>query len=123
LAGGRRHEAGVESEATRGGQASYIDYIRPYGTGQNGQFDGIGALDKQLRFVVSHVWPPVLCLESSWPPTQGPHHYSEINHKVNFARARVAEGFRGEFGNTDSLFTAFICGSPSAFSGTSPHCH
>ena len=33
LARGGRHEAGIEGEVTRGGQASYVNYIRPYGTG------------------------------------------------------------------------------------------
>jgi len=97
LARGGRHEAGIEGETTRGGQASYVNYVRPYGAGQNGQFDGFGALDNQLRFVVSHVWPPVLCLESSWPPTQGPHHYSEINLKVNLRKPVSQRGFLGEF--------------------------
>ncbi len=33
LARGGRHEAGIEGEVTRGGQASHVYYIRPYGTG------------------------------------------------------------------------------------------
>ncbi len=96
FARGGGHEARIEGEVTRGGpQASYIYNVRPYGTGINGQFDGGGALDDQLRFLVSHAWPPVLCLESSWPPTQGPHHYSVINRKVNLRRASLQRGFGG----------------------------
>src|SRR5690606_1358110 len=36
-----------------------------------------------------------LCLESSWPPTQGPHHYSQINLKVNLLKPVSQKGFRG----------------------------
>ncbi|MFJ2682074.1 hypothetical protein, partial [Pseudomonas sivasensis] len=44
------------------------------------------ALDDQLRFFVSHV-ASYLCFKSSeTPPTQGPHHYSEINSDVNLPK-------------------------------------
>jgi len=58
LARGGRHEARIKGEPTRGGQAPHIDYIGTNSAGQNGQFDGGIALDDQLRFFVSHMWPP-----------------------------------------------------------------
>ncbi len=54
LAGGSGHEAGVESEVTRGGQAPHVDNIGTQRAGEDRQFDGGSALDDQLRFFVSH---------------------------------------------------------------------
>ncbi|KPY86647.1 hypothetical protein ALO36_102833 [Pseudomonas syringae pv. tomato] len=99
LARGRGHEARVKCEAAGGGQTAYVDHVRTHCTGQYWQLDGGSALDDQLRFFVSHV-ASYLCFKSSdRPPTQGPHHYSEINSKVNlpkvvFHKARAVKFFR-----------------------------
>src|SRR5690606_32631978 len=89
FAGGGRHEARIKGEATRGGEAPYVNNIGTNSAGQYGQLDGGCALDDQLRFFVSHVRPPInaRAWKSSDVPVQGPQHYREINSKVNLRQA------------------------------------
>src|SRR5690606_18047734 len=107
LARGGRHETRVKCEAAGGGKTAYVDYIGTYGAGQNGQLDGGCALDDQLRFFVSHV-ASYLCFKSSdRPPTQGPHHYSEINSKVNLPKVVFQKAYKATFSSKIPAVYAF----------------
>ncbi|KPB55750.1 Unknown protein sequence [Pseudomonas coronafaciens pv. oryzae] len=52
-----------------------------------------------------------LCFKSSdRPPTQGPHHYSEINSKVNLPKVMFRKAPAGDFSR---LFTAVYAFCPA----------
>src|SRR5690606_7077499 len=68
FAGRSRHEAGIESENTLAGEAANINHVRAHSAGIDRQLDGGSALDDQLRFFVSHRWPPVLLYRKCDPP-------------------------------------------------------
>src|SRR5690606_39641107 len=85
LTRGGRHKTWVKGETTRGGQATDVNYIRAYGASKNGQFYGGSALEDQLRFFVSHEWPP----SSAWNHQTAPHQRSAKHTSELQSRAKL----------------------------------
>ncbi|KPB77746.1 Uncharacterized protein ALO83_04529 [Pseudomonas cannabina pv. alisalensis] len=65
-----------------------------------------------------------LCFKSSdRPPTQGPHHYSEINSKVNLPKVVFRKAPAVDFRSRFLPFTPFVPVAQCAIGGKSARCH